>query len=499
MTSTSIELPENVRSFFDRSPNSIYVNGKGTPAEDGETLETLDPATGAPIAKIAAGKRADVDRAVRAAKEAFEEWRSLSAAARGGILLDLANLIEEHAEELATLETLDNGKPITESMYLDLGLVSPIWRYFGGWATKISGSTLPVSPPLGESFVYTRREPLGVVGAIVPWNFPLAIVSWKLAPALAAGNTVVLKPSEMTSLSALRLLELASEAGVPDGVINMVTGLGPDAGQALIEHPDVAKVTFTGSTATGRRIVAASAANFKKLTLELGGKSANIVFPDADLTAAADGALTAIYTNQGEVCCAGSRLFVHRSVHDEFVSKLVDAAKGIQLGHGLSDDTAMGPLISESHLGKVRGYVDAGVEQGATLACGGQRPGGQLAGGYFVEPAVFTDVQDEMSIATDEIFGPVLSVLPFDDEDEVIRRANDTEYGLAAGIWTESLKQAHRVAHSLDAGTVWVNMYNMIDPAAPFGGYKNSGYGRDLGEESLLGYTQTKAVWISLD
>lgn len=499
MTSTSIELPENVRSFLDRGSNSIYVNGMATPAEDGETLETLDPATGSLLAKVAAGKRADVDRAVRAAKEAFEEWRSLSAAARGGILLDLANLIEEHGEELATLETLDNGKPITESMYLDLGLVSPIWRYFGGWASKISGSTLPVSPPLGESFVYTRREPLGVVGAIVPWNFPLTIASWKLAPALAAGNTVVLKPSEMTSLSALRLLELASEAGVPDGVINMVTGFGSDAGQALIEHPDVAKVTFTGSTATGRRIVAASAATFKKLTLELGGKSANIVFPDADLTAAADGALTAIFTNQGEVCCAGSRLFVHRSVHDEFVSELVDAAKGIQLGHGLSDDTAMGPLISEDHLDKVRGYVDVGVKEGATLACGGQRPGGQLAEGYFVEPAVFTDVKDEMSIATDEIFGPVLSVLPFDDEDEVIRRANDTEYGLAAGIWTENLKQAHRVAHSLDAGTVWVNMYNMIDPAAPFGGYKNSGYGRDLGEESLLGYTQTKAVWISLD
>lgn len=497
MTAAALDLPAAVRSLLDRGTQSIVVDGKQAPAERGAEIETLDPATGTRTAFIAAGTAADVDRAVVSAAAAFPRWRALSPAARGRILLDVAAAIEDHAEELATLETLDNGKPMTESLYLDIALAAQTWRHFAG--VRLSGQVLPVSPPVGEAFVYSRREPLGVVGAIVPWNFPIMIASWKLAPALAAGNTAVLKPSELTSLSALRLVELATEAGLPPGVLNLVTGYGHEAGQALIEHPGIAKISFTGSTATGRKIVAASGANFTKLTLELGGKSANIVFPDADLDAAAQGALNGIFMNQGQVCCAGSRLFVHRSVHDEFVAELTDAARTIQLGPGLGEDTEMGPLISEAHLGKVLGYVEAGVREGASLACGGRRADGALSEGYFVEPAVITGVVDDMAVATDEIFGPVLAVLPFDDEAEVVRRANASEYGLAAGLWTSNVQRAHRVAHQLEAGTVWVNMYNMIDPAAPFGGYKNSGYGRDLGEESMLGYTQTKSVWVGLD
>ncbi|NBH07473.1 aldehyde dehydrogenase family protein [Amycolatopsis sp. SID8362] len=499
MTTMSVEIPEAARTFLTAAAQSILVGAERMPSVGGETIPTFDPATGALLANIAAGGQADVDRAVDTAHQAFVQWRQLSPAARGRVLQDIADAIEEHAEELAILETLDNGKPLTESTYLDVSLSAQIWRYFGGWTTKLGGLTLPVSPAVGEALVYTRREPLGVVGAIVPWNFPLMIGSWKVAPALAAGNTAVLKPSEFTSLSALRLAEIALEAGLPPGVLNVVTGLGPDAGQALIDHPGVAKISFTGSTATGRRIVTASAGSLKKLTLELGGKSANIVFPDADVEAAAQGALNGIFLNQGQVCCAGSRLFVHRDVHDEVVAALEAEAGEILLGHGLDEETQMGPLVSARQLDRVAGYVEAGVREGATLVCGGERPGGALADGHFLKPTVFTDVRDEMSIATEEIFGPVLSVLTFDDESEAVRRANSSEYGLAAGVWTNDLKRAHRVAHALEAGTVWVNMYNMIDPAAPFGGYKSSGYGRDLGEESLLGYTQTKSVWIGMD
>lgn len=333
----------------------------------------------------------------------------------------------------------------------------------------------------------------------MPWNFPLLIASWKLAPALAAGNTVVLKPSELTSLSALRLAELINEVELPPGVVNLVTGYGHTAGQALIDHPGVAKISFTGSAATGRKIVAASAASMKKLTLELGGKSANIVFPDADLESAIQGALTGIFLNQGQVCCAGSRLFVHRDVHDELLGELESAARAIQLGHGLVDGTEMGPLVSATQRERVEGYLRVGVDAGATLVCGGDRPNGELADGTFLSPAVFSDVRDDMSIAREEIFGPVLTVMPFDDEEEVVRRANHSEFGLAAGLWTSDIRRAHRVAHQLQAGTVWINQYNMLDPAAPFGGYKSSGYGRDLGEESLIGFTQTKSVWVSLD
>jgi aldehyde dehydrogenase (NAD+)/phenylacetaldehyde dehydrogenase len=487
--------------LVDRLPHRLLIGGRWVEAQSGATFDTVDPATGEVLARVAAGARADVDAAVRAARSAYEDsWRTLSPAARGRLLIRLAELIEENVEELAALETLDVGKPLTESLYVDLSTTSEVYRYFGGWTTKICGQTLPVSPPVGSAFAYTRREPLGVVGAIVPWNFPMAITALKLGPALAAGNTVVLKPAEQTPLTALRLGELVQEAGFPDGVLNIVTGLGHEAGAALAEHPGVNKVAFTGSTSVGRRVLQASVANLHPVQLELGGKSPNIVLADADLDAAVQGSLFGIFLNQGQVCCAGSRLYVHRSLHDEFVDRLAALAGDLVLGHGLDAGTEMGPLVSSEQRDRVRGYVEEGARAGATVRTGGGCPtDAHLAAGYFFQPTILTDVRDDMRVAREEIFGPVLTVMAFDDVDEVVRRANDTAYGLAAGIWTRDLGHAHRIANQLEAGTVWVNTYNIFEPTAPFGGYKDSGFGRDLGEDAVLAYTQNKTVWINLD
>jgi aldehyde dehydrogenase (NAD+)/phenylacetaldehyde dehydrogenase len=491
-----VSVPAEVEKFFATAADSIVVDGERRPALSGRTLDSVDPATGAVLATIAAGDAADVDAAVVSARSAFEDsWGRLPPAARGRLLLGFADLIEEHAEELAVLETLDAGKPLTEALYIDAAYTAETIRYYAGWATKLHGDVLPVSPAVGEAFVYTRREPLGVVGAIVPWNFPMLITSWKIGPALAAGNTVVLKPSEMTSLTAIRLAELALEAGLPPGALNVVTGFGPEAGQALAEHPDVNKVTFTGSTATGRRIVNASAGNLKQIALELGGKSPNIVFADADLDQAVPGAFTGIFLNQGEVCCAGSRAYVEAPVYDEFVERLTAAAGKVRLGHGLADGTDMGPLVSAGQRDRVAGFIESGVADGATCTTAASVP----AAGYFVAPTIFTGVADSMTIAREEIFGPVLSVLRFEAEDDVVVRANASRYGLAAGVWTTDLRRAHRMAAVLQAGTVWINAYNMMDPTAPFGGCKESGFGRDLGVDAVRSYTHPKTVWVGLD
>jgi aldehyde dehydrogenase (NAD+)/phenylacetaldehyde dehydrogenase len=495
-----VEIPPALANFLGSTHQSIVIGGERREARSGKTIDVRDPGTGEVIARIAAGGAEDIDLAVSDARRAFEEeWRDTKPAARERALLALADLLETNAEELATLETLDVGKPLTESLYVDLHYAATSLRYFAGWATKISGDVLPVSPPVGDAFVYTRREPLGVVGAIVPWNYPMLFYTWKVGPALATGNTVVVKPSEFTSLTAIRFAELALEAGIPPGVVNVVTGYGSEAGQAIIEHPGIAKISFTGSTATGRKILAASANTMAKVTLELGGKSANIIFPDADLDDAVQGALLGIFLNQGQVCAAGSRLFVHAAVHHEVVEAIAQEAKGIVLGHGLAPDTQMGPLVSDVQLARVAGLVDSGRQQGATLVCGGEHPGGDLAAGYFMQPTVFTDVKDDMRIAREEIFGPVLSVFSFDEEDEVVARANASRYGLVAAVWTNDLKRAHRAAAQLEAGTVWVNAYNVLDPTTPFGGYKDSGMGRDLGLEAVHSFTQTKSVWVNLD
>jgi aldehyde dehydrogenase (NAD+) len=471
----------------------LFIDGQWRASVSGKTFPALNPATGETLCQVAEGDKADIDRAVRAARKALESgpWSTLDAADRGRLLLRLADLVEGQAQELAVLESLNSGKLLDDALGDVQGVVNTL-RYYGGWADKIEGRTLPVR---GSYLSYTLRQPVGVVGQIIPWNFPLLMLAWKWGPALACGNTVVLKPAEQTPLSALRLAALAVEAGFPPGVINVVNGYGETAGAALVAHPDVDKIAFTGHVETAKLIQRAAADTLKRITFELGGKSPNVVFADADLDAALAGAFHAIYFHGGQCCTAGSRLFVEAKVHDDFVARLVEKARQRKLGNPLEPGTEQGPQVSQEQLEKILGYVDLGQRQGARLLTGGQRVGDR---GFFVEPAVFDQVQDDMAIAREEIFGPVVSILPFKEMAEVVRRANDTSYGLAAAIWTKDLDKAHLFAHGVKAGTVWVNCYHVVESTTPFGGFKMSGQGRENGAAALEHYTELKTVTIKL-
>jgi aldehyde dehydrogenase (NAD+) len=473
----------------------LLINNCWVSSESGKTFATVNPSTGEEICQVAAADATDVDKAVQAARKAFEQgpWRKMHASERGRFLYRFADLIEKNADELARLEALDNGKPVSVAKRVDVAKSAACYRYFAGWADKVQGKTIPID---GEFFCYTRHEPIGVVGQIIPWNYPMLMQAWKLAPALATGNTVVMKPAEQTPLSALRVGELILEAGFPEGVVNLLPGFGPTAGAAIARHMDVDKVAFTGSTEIGRLILEAAAkSNLKRVTLELGGKSPNIIFQDTDLDEAVEGAHLGIFSNQGQICCAGSRVFVEEKIYDQFIEKSVARAKKRAVGDPFDPKTEQGPQVDQTQFDKVMGYIASGQGEGATLACGGKRVGNR---GYFIEPTVFADVQDGMRIAREEIFGPVMSVIPFKDVDEVITRANRTIYGLAAGVWTRDIKKAHAIANGVRAGTVWVNCYNVLDTRAPFGGFKQSGSGRELGEYGLQEYTEVKTVIVKL-
>ena len=495
----TVTLDRDVEAFIG-SPRQLFINGQWCDAASGKTFETPDPATGETLARVAEGGAEDIDRAVRAARRAFEEgpWGRITPSERGRIIWRIGDLILEHADELSQLESLDNGKPFAVARAADVPLAADLFHYMAGWATKIEGNSISISVPYmpGANFhSYTLREPLGVVGQIIPWNFPLLMAAWKLGPALATGNCVVLKPAEQTPLTALRLAGLIAEAGVPDGVVNVVPGFGETAGAALAAHNDVDKVAFTGSTEVGKLIVAAAgASNLKKLTLELGGKSPNIVFDDAG-PAAIEGAANAIFFNHGQCCVAGSRLYVQRGRFDEVVDGVAAIAKSIKLGPGMEPGTQMGPLVSDEQFRMVTGFLQSGQAEGATALAGGGRYGDR---GYFVEPTVLTNTRPEMKVVREEIFGPVLVAAPFTDLDEIAAVANDSEYGLGAGIWTRDISKAHALAKKLRAGTVWINCYNVFDAALPFGGYKQSGWGREMGHEALHAYTEVKAVTTQL-
>jgi phenylacetaldehyde dehydrogenase len=493
---TVAELDYRVQDLVGKT-GKLLIDGDWVEAASGRTFETFDPATEASLGSVAHGEAEDIDRAVRAARRCFDDqhsdWRRMTPSERGKVIHRIGDLILEHADELAMLETLDNGKPLAIAKAADVTLAADLFHYMSGWATKIEGNTVPISAltaPESEFLAYTRKEPVGVVGQIIPWNFPLLMAAWKLGPALAAGVTVVLKPAEQTPLSALRLGELMMEAGLPAGVVNIVTGFG-DAGAALAANDAVDKVAFTGSTEVGRRIVQAAAGNLKKVTLELGGKSPQVLYKDADLEVSIPGAANGIFFNQGQCCNAGSRLYIEKDVFDEVVQGITDEAGKITVGPGTDADTQMGPLISEEQFDKVLGYMSSGVDAGAHASTGGGRVGEH---GYFVQPTVLTDTTPEMKVVREEIFGPVVCAIPFDSEEDVVDTGNATSFGLAAGVWTRDINKAHRTAHRLRAGTVWINCYSVFDAAMPFGGYKESGWGREMGHNALDNYLETKSV-----
>jgi phenylacetaldehyde dehydrogenase len=493
------ESVEREADSFVHAQHKLLIDGEWVEAASGETFASINPATEETLAEVAHGQSEDIERAVRAARKAFDDdspWRRMNASDRGRLIWRISELIEEHGDELAMLESLDNGKPYSVARAADVPLAADLFRYMAGWTTKIEGTTVPISalPAPGEYLAYTLREPVGVVGQIIPWNFPLLMAAWKLGPALACGCTVVLKPAEQTPLSALRLGELMQEAGLPAGVVNIVTGFG-DAGAALASHDDVDKVAFTGSTEVGRLIVKAAAGNLKKVSLELGGKSPNVVYADADLEGAIAGAANGIFFNHGQCCNAGSRLYVQKQIFDEVVSGVADAAKSIKIAPGTDPDAQMGPLISDEQFGKVLGYIDSGREDGAKAVTGGERSGDR---GYFVQPTVLTDTNPDMSVVREEIFGPVVCAIPFDSPDEIVPVANETNYGLAAGVFTRDISKAHRTAKRLRAGTVLINTYHVFDAAMPFGGYKESGWGREMGSQVLNNYLETKSVVAAL-
>jgi phenylacetaldehyde dehydrogenase len=488
-----------VARFLREQPKKLFIGGKWVESASGKTFDTIDPSTGEVLARVAEGGAEDIDRAVAAARKAHESgvWRDLPPAERAKALWRAGDMIEDRANEFAQLESLDNGMPINDALVFKVPLAAATFRYYAGWVTKLDGGTQSLSLP-GKFLSYTLRQPVGVVGQIIPWNEPLLMASWKVAPALACGNTVVLKPSEETPLTALLLAEILQEAEIPAGVINVVPGFGETAGARLAAHPHVDKIAFTGSTEVGKLIAKTAAeTNLKRVSLELGGKSPNIVFADADLARAVSGAFMGIFLNSGQICSAGSRLYVQEKVYEQTVDELTRSIANLQLGPGIDSMTQMGPLVSQTQMDRVLGYISIGNKEGARLVTGGKRASGHGAG-FFVEPTVFADVEGKMRIAREEIFGPVLAAIPFSDEEDLIAKANDTMYGLAAGVWTSDVKRAHRVAHALQAGTVYVNCYHMFDPAAPWGGFKQSGWGRELGPYALDLYTEIKNVILDI-
>lgn len=500
MSSTlKTQVPDSLQAFL-QSPKKLLINGNWVDSKSGKTFDVFDPATDQVIAQAAEGDAADVDLAVAAARKAFDvgPWSKMTASDRSRMIWKIGELIEESADEFAQIETLDNGKPLGVARAADVALAADMFRYMAGWATKIEGNTIPLNVPYipgAEFHAYTLKEPVGVVGQIIPWNFPLLMAAWKLGPALATGCTVVLKPAEQTPLSAIRLGELIQQAGFPEGVVNIITGFGETAGAAIAAHNDVDKVAFTGSTEVGKLIIKAAAGNLKKVTLELGGKSPNVVYDDADLETAIAGAADAIFFNQGQVCSAGSRLFVQQGIYDDVVAGVSEIATNMKVGSGFESDTQMGPLVSREQLDRVTGYLRSGIDEGAEVTAGGawiDRPG------YFVQPTVLKNATPSMSVVREEIFGPVVAALPFVDEPEIVSKANDSAYGLAAGIWTRDISKAHRLARSVKAGTVWINCYSIFDAALPFGGYKQSGWGREMGHAALENYLQTKSVCVHL-